>query len=192
MKYFTDQEIIQAIRKGQDTEVIDTLYASLLPKVKKHVSSNGGSLDDAYDVFQDAIMVFYKLVINDKYDSEKYKVHGFVLTICKNLWINLIKKRASSLNREKSVERGEFEADVLDNLISQERKSALDQAFQALGEKCTEILVLFFYQKLSFKEIAQKLGDMSEDAVKVKSHRCKKQLADRIKGNERLTEQLRY
>lgn len=191
MSNFSDQEILQAIRQGQDTDVIESLYDTLLPKVKKHVRNNGGSSDDAYDVFQDAIMVFYKLVVTDKFDSNKYKVYGFVFTICKNLWINLVKKRTSSLNREKRAEKDDLESTILDSIILVERKVALDQVFESLGDKCTEILTLFYYHKLSLKEIAQKLGFVSEDSVKVKSHRCKKLLADRIKGNRHLMEQLR-
>jgi RNA polymerase sigma factor (sigma-70 family) len=191
MRHFSDQEIIEAIVKGQDTDVIDSLYATVLPNVKKHVVGNGGSLDDAFDLFQEALMVFYRLAVTGKFDSTKYKVHGFVFTICKNLWINQMKKKATSQNWEKKREIEGFDETVLDNIISNERKAALDQLFQTLGDKCVEILTLFFYNKLSLKEIAEKLGDTSEDAVKVKSHRCKKQLADKVKGNKYLMEQLR-
>jgi len=191
MKSFSDQEILQAIRKGQDTEVIDSLYTTILPKIKKHVCNNGGSLDDAYDVFQEAIIVFYKVVITDRFDSEKYNVHGFLHTICKNQWINLIKKRINSQNREKKVEKEEQGATALEDLILTERKTALNQLFNSLGDKCTEILTLFFHQQLSLKEISQKLGNMSEDAVKVKSHRCKKLLTDKIRGNNHLIQLLR-
>jgi len=191
MKYFSDLEIVQAIREGNDTKVIDSLYATVLPTVKKHVCNNGGSLEDAFDVFQDALMVFYKLVVTEKYDSEKYKVHGFVFAISKNLWINLIKKRINSTKREKLVANDDLEPSILENLIDKERKSTLDLLFQSMGEKCTEILTMFFYHKYSLKEIAQKLGDMSEDAVKVKSHRCKKLLANKVKANKNILEQLR-
>ena len=191
MSHFSDQEILKAISKGQDTEAIDSLYKSVLPNVKKHVVNNGGSLDDAFDVFQEALMVFYKLAVSQKFESAKYKIHGFVFTISKNLWINQARKKASSQNWEKTREKEDFDSTVLDNLIDNERKTALELVFQTLGEKCTEILTLFFYNKLSLKEIAEKLGDRSEDAVKVKSHRCKKLLAEKIKGNKYLLEQLR-
>jgi RNA polymerase sigma factor (sigma-70 family) len=191
MRHFSDKEIIEAINKGRDTEVIDSLYATVLPNVKKHVVGNGGSLDDAFDLFQEALMVFYKLAVAGKFDHLKYKVHGFIFTICKNLWINQMKKKSTSLNWEKKKEKEDFDDTVLDNIITTERKNALEQLFQTLGDKCVEILTMFFYHKLSMKEIAAKLGDTSEDAVKVKSHRCKKLLADKVKGNKYLMEQLR-
>lgn len=192
MSSFSDEEIIHAIRQGQDAKVIESLYATLLPKVKKHIRSNNGSLDDAYDVFQDAVMVFYRLVVTEKFDSSKYKIQGFVFTISKNLWVNLVKKRASTQNREQVVAGEELESSILDAIIRNEKKKAWDQVFELLGDKCKEILVMFYYHRFSLKEIAQKLGYTSEDSVKVKSHRCKKTLADVIKDNRYLMEQLRH
>lgn len=191
MNQLSDQEILQAIRKGQDSVALEFLYATLLPKVKKHVCSNSGNLDDAYDVFQDGVMVFYRLVIGGKFDHNKYTVHGFLFTVCKNLWINLVKKRASTLNREQNIEKDTLNPSVLESLIDGEKRTAMEKLFNALGDKCTEILTMFFYHKLSLKEIAEKMGDMSEDAVKVKSHRCKKLLTDRIRGNKHLIELLK-
>lgn len=191
MKHFSDQEIIQAILKGNDTEVIESLYANVLPKIKKYVCSNGGSLDDAYDVFQEAIMVFYKVVVSNRFDNEKYKVHGFLHTICKNQWINLIKKRINSQNREQKVETEKFESNVLEKILATERRTAIDQLFNSLGKRCTEILTLFFHEQLSLREISLKLGDMTEDTVKVKSHRCRKVLTEKIRGNKDLIELLR-
>lgn len=191
MKQFSDQEILHAILKGKDTEVIESLYATVLPKVKKHVCNNGGSLDDAYDVFQEAIMVFYKVVVSNRFDHEKYNIHGFLHTICKNQWINLVKKRINSQNRESKVEKVNPESTALEEIISIERKNAMNQLFDSLGDKCAEILTLFFHQQLSLKEIALKLGNMNEDAVKVKSHRCRKLLTERIRGNQPLIELLR-
>ena len=118
MKQFSDQEILHAILKGKDTEVIESLYATVLPKVKKHVCNNGGSLDDAYDVFQEAIMVFYKVVVSNRFDHEKYNIHGFLHTICKNQWINLVKKRINSQNRESKVEKDNPESTALEEIIS--------------------------------------------------------------------------
>ena len=191
MKQFSDQEILHAILKGKDTEVIESLYATVLPKVKKHVCNNGGSLDDAYDVFQEAIMVFYKVVVSNRFDHEKYNIHGFLHTICKNQWINLVKKRINSQNRESKVEKDNPESTALEEIISIERKNAMNQLFDSLGDNCAEILTLFFHQQLSLKEIALKLGNMNEDAVKVKSHRCRKLLTERIRGNQPLIELLR-
>ena len=191
MKNFTDQEIIESIQQGKDKEVVKSLYDSVLPNIRKYVCSNNGTYEDAFDVFQDALLVFFKLVATGKFDADKYKVHGFIHTVSKNLWINHSKRKAHALNWEKRKERDDLDPTVLENLIGEERKSALAVAFQSLGEKCVEILTLFFYQKLSLKEIAEKIGNTSEEAVKVKSHRCRKALGDIIKSNKALTELLR-
>jgi RNA polymerase sigma factor (sigma-70 family) len=191
MNQLSDTEILQAIKQGRDNEALEYLYGSLLPKVKKHICNNSGSLEDAYDVFQDSVMAMYSLIIASKFDNEKYTVHGFLFTMCKHRWINLVKKRASTQHREQNVEKEILDSSALDHIINVEKKTAMDQLFNSLGDKCTEILTMFYYYKMSIKEIAEKLGGMSEDAVKVKSHRCKKLLTDRIRGNKQLIDLLR-
>lgn len=191
MRKLSDQEILEAIRNKDDKNSIEFLYKSLLPKVKKHVCSNSGSLDDAYDVFQDAVMTFYRLVISGKFDNSKYSIQGFMFTLSKNLWINLVKKRENSQKREQNVEVEPYSNSVLETIIDSEKKLVLDKLFGTLGEKCIEILTLFYYQKLSIKEISEKIGVMTEDSVKVKSHRCKKLLIEKIKGNKSLIDLLR-
>ena len=55
MKY-SDEVIIDSIKKGTDREVLKYLYKEVLPKVKSYVRKNQGSSDEAFDVFQDAIV----------------------------------------------------------------------------------------------------------------------------------------
>lgn len=192
MKNFTDQEIIEAIYNGKDEEVVKSLYESVLPNVRRYICSNSGSPEDAFDLFQDALLVFYKLVATNKFDPEKYKIHGFILTVSKNLWINQMKKKARSLDWKKRKETDDLDETVLETLITEERKMVLDKVFQSLGDKCVEILTLFFYNRLSLKEIAIKLNYPSEEAVKVKSHRCRKLLSEKVKGDKYLFEQLQH
>ncbi len=188
----TDKEIIRAIRDGKDDEVVGSLYRDVLPNIRKYIYSNNGTNDDAFDIFQDALIVFYKLVMSGQFNDEKYKIHGFIYTICKNLWINQTKKNVSEQKWQKFKLKDEaFEEPILNVIISDEKSKALQDLFQSLGDKCVEILNLSIYQKLSMRKIAAKLGLVSEDAVKVKSHRCRKMLSEKVKSNPELLELLK-
>ena len=188
----TDREIIKAIIDGKDGEVVGSLYESILPNVRKYVMSNNGSAEDAFDIFQDALIVFFKLVVSRKFDADKYKIHGFIYTVTKNLWINKTKKQARALRWEKTNVHETREEPFLDLLISEEKKRLLESVFSTLGDKCVEILTLSIYQRLSMKEIAAKVGLPSEDAAKVKTYRCRKMLSEKVKADKHLLEQLRY
>lgn len=188
---YTDKEILVAIREGKDKEVVKSLYTNILPNIEHFICSNSGSKDEAFDVFQDAIMIFYKQVINGQFDESKYKVHGYVYTISKNLWINIAKKkgRARKWQSEQDTER--MEDSFLDHVIDEERLKILDKLFNSLDDKCIKLLTLSIYHRLSMREIAEKLDIPNEATVKVQCHRCRKKLSDLVKANASLLDVLR-
>ena len=71
--------------------------------------------------------------------------------------------------------------DILDIEISMERK-VVQQYFARLGKDCREILTLF-YNEMSFREIALKLGKASEEYVRKRKHDCKEHLIRMIKAD---------
>lgn len=187
-----DSEILKAIREGKDEMVVKSIYNQVLPNVRRFVVSNGGNNEDAQDIFHDALLLFFKLVIDGKYDAGKYKIFGFVYTICRNLWINHSKKKLS-YNKWSALEgaKEEFDENILEHLISKEKLDLVQKLLNDLGERCVEILTLYMYNDLSYREIAVKMGFESESSAKVKAHRCRKALTEKIKTNKSIIEQLR-
>ena len=55
----TDRDIIEYLRNDKYQKATNALY-NVLPAVKKYVSANSGTADDAKDIFQDALVVLYK------------------------------------------------------------------------------------------------------------------------------------
>lgn len=182
MKY-SDSEILEAVRKGSDKAAIKSLYENVLPNVEYFVCGNSGTKDDAFDVFQDAFLIFYKKVVNGSFDAVKYNVHGFVFTISKNLWINISKKNVRSKKWEKEQDYYENDTTFLEKILSEERTNILERLFQSLDKKCIEILTMSIYKKMSMKEIAVLTGAASEESVKVSCHRCRKKLSELVKSN---------
>ena len=62
----TDQELIDQLKKGNEN-CLQQLYQHI-GMVKSWVEQNNGNEDDAFDVFQQAIIVFYKNVMSGNYD----------------------------------------------------------------------------------------------------------------------------
>lgn len=55
-----------------------------------------------------------------------------------------------------------------------------------LGENCRELLRYILYDKLSLKEVAERMDMGSEGAAKTRHHRCKRKLAEMIMENQNL------
>lgn len=188
MKY-TDQDIIRAIKEGKDDKVLSLLYKDVLPKVKNYIMRNSGNEDEVNDIFQDAVLAFYRQVKLNRFKEEN-EIAGFIFSVSRNLWINYIKKSRKSINIESQNEPDTGD-NHLDLIITEERKNLVDKVLNEIGDRCREILLLSVYQKLSMKEICQKMGFTSENSAKTQNYKCKQKLMELVKQNRYLTSELR-
>jgi len=179
---FKTSEIIFAIKKGDDTKVLTFLYEKLLPEIKFFVLKNKGTEDEAYDVFQDAIMVFYKYVKQNKYDKTK-NVHGFIYSVSKNIWLNKLKKeqRKTHLFDLNDKDSG---IDIMQDIITNEREEMIKKLFTDLGERCKELLIYTFFNDYSMVKISELMGFATVNAVKTKRYKCKQRLIELINSNK--------
>ncbi len=186
---YTDRQILDAIRTGNDKDVLKSIYKNVLPNVEKYICANSGSKDDAFDLFQDAVIILYKQVSNRTYNEEKYKIAGFLYTVSKNLWINRAKKKSVEKDWYEKKQEDEIEPTVLEDLIDSEKKKLLNHVFKQIGDECVKLLTYSVYQELTMKEIADIIG-MTENNVRVQSHRCKKKLRELVLNNSYLNKNL--
>lgn len=187
---YSDTEILYAIRTGDDDRALSSLYQSLLPKVKNLVRQNGGDQEDALDIFQDAILIFYKHVKMNKF-NEAHSIAAFVYTVSRNLWINHVKKK------KRNVDIGEQEIpissddNILSHLITQEREEIVTKLLSSLGDTCRQLLTYTLFHRFTMKEISQKMAFSSEDVAKTKHYKCKQRLIQTVKNTPYTQEILR-
>lgn len=75
-------------------------------------------------------------------------------------------------------EREDVEADIAQQLLAKEHTEKMEQLFDKLGERCSELLKMIFIEQLTTEEIAQRLMLASPDVVKTTKNRCKNKLVE--------------
>ncbi len=185
-----DLDIINAIKSGQDQKALQVLYKSLLPKIKKIVGLHTEAEEEVKDLFHDALLIFYKQVLSNKYD-EKFEIDGYIYSIAKNLWINKVKRnlKIEIVDPHLMPENEIFEASD-EKIVANERSEAIQQLFGMLDEKCSKLLTYTIYQDLTYEDIMERMGFSSENAARTAHFRCKKYLMELVKNNPRLKEML--
>jgi RNA polymerase sigma factor (sigma-70 family) len=189
---YTDAELIAAIRANEDlNQAILFLYKYYAEATSSFIMGYGGSRQDAEDVFQETVVSFIEIVKKDKYRMEA-SVKTFLVSVAKNIWFNEIKKRERSGIREKHFESGrdQNEADISHNIADHEKKQQLRELVYKLGEPCRKILMLFYYENLSMKEIVDYLPYENEQVVRNKKYKCLQQLTGLIKNNPLIAGQI--
>ncbi len=188
---YTDREILELIRVGNDDKALSFIYKKTFPKIKNLILKNGGRDDEAKDIFQDAVISFYNYVKQGKFDAGN-AIDAFIYSVSRNLWINYVKKqnRVTELNTEYD-QVAEVGGDSLSYLISNERTTLVTELLDMIGERCKELLLNSIYHKLSMREICEKMGFSTENAAKTSNYKCKQKLVEIVKNSPSLADILK-
>lgn len=113
--------------------------------------------DDAKELTQEVFVKAYEALPSFRFE---YRFFSWLYRIALNLALNHIKKRRQFIGIEKISEVAD---EVTDNETEEER--LLKRAVDKLKEKYRTVIVLKYYQQLSYKEVATVLG-ISEKKVR--------------------------
>ena len=80
-----DEILIEGIKK-QNEKVIAEIYSQYFPSVRHFIYRNNGSIDDARDIFNDAIVVVLMKAREGTLEL-KCSLKTYVYAICRNLWL---------------------------------------------------------------------------------------------------------
>lgn len=158
--------------------------------MEKYVRLNSGNKEDAFDVFQDALLIFYKQVVKNNFDA-KYKVFGYLYRISINLWINKVKKDKKIQLVGEIVEPEPEVMEIKENLLLGKDENIVKVLFSGIGEKCIELLTYSIYYNLLMEDIVIRMNFPSVSAVKMQQQRCKQKLMEEIEKNPSLVERLK-
>ncbi|MBX9853699.1 MAG: sigma-70 family RNA polymerase sigma factor [Cytophagaceae bacterium] len=128
------------------------------------------------------MIIFYKKAKQNKLE-EKINVTSFICTVAKNLWLNRIKRmsRSAELPEEEAYESDE---NLLANIITEEKRTAISRLLSEIGEECKKLLTYSIYDNLSMKEICRLMNYSSEDVAKTYNYRCKQKLIQLVMKNK--------
>nr|WKN39596.1 sigma-70 family RNA polymerase sigma factor [Tunicatimonas sp. TK19036] len=169
-----DSVILDRISRG-DEKALDELYRKYYRMMTKAVIKNNGTEQEAKDIYQDALIVFWQKAVSNQLVLTS-KISTYLYSICLNLWRKEL-DRKSRLSHEKkdSIE-------YIDN-ESEERSKIIHQCIQQLGDTCQKILMFYYFDDMSLQDIAKKLGFANAETAKTKKYKCKKRLDSLVKAN---------
>jgi RNA polymerase sigma factor (sigma-70 family) len=182
---FSDSALAEAIKDKRNLEqAVQYLYQEHAAVTRSFIMGKGGSEQDADDIFQETVIAFIDTVQKGKFRFES-GIRTFLISISKNLWLNEMRKRLRSDNREKVFETGRDQEDADTNEVigDRELKQELQKLLAELGVSCRKILMLFYYENLTMKEMVAHLHYENEQVVRNKKYKCLQQLTGILKEN---------
>ena len=168
-----DQEVLEKISNG-DESALDFLYKKYYRMMTNLVIKNSGTEEEAKDIYQEALVVFWKKAISGNLVLTS-KISTFIYSICLNLWRKELERKSRHVNEVK---------DGIDfiNDEQEEKVKIIHQCIGSLGETCKKILSYHYFDGYSMQDIAEKLGYANTDTAKTKKYKCKQKLFELVKS----------
>ena len=192
-RHYSDQELLQLIRTEAGVDAaVRTLYRNYFDFLGIYVQQHSGSDADAEDVFQEVIVAFIDQVQRDKFRGES-SIKTFLFALNRNIWLNELKKRKRAAARETKYEHEKVSEDpgVAHYIGAREGRQQLMEVISRLGSVCQQILLAYYYERLSMKQILEQLKYENEQVVRNKKHKCMKKLDELIQSDALLANNLK-
>ena len=177
VKEYTDNEIIECLRNRQ-SYVVHYLFDRYMPMIRMMVYQNGGTIDDARDIFQDGLIIMLEKLDNKQF-ALTCKFKTFLYCVCEHLWKTLLEKRQSAANYLTRKPEPEDDKDFTELMDHQMYEKIFQDVFKTLDPIGRKILNLY-WKELSVQEIADKLG-YTYGYVKKKKCEAQSELTEKVK-----------
>lgn len=167
-----------------DKDVLEKLYNEYVIVVKKIIYDINYDNSLVYDIMNESMLYIYEKIRKNEFDIN-CKFSTYFYSVCRNmLFVELRKNKLRPIN---TIDVSEIiiKDDLLYNqkeILFIKQKALYLKHFNRLSEVCQKLISLSV-EKLSLKELAEKLNIKSDKYVKKLKYKCKGKLLENIKND---------
>jgi hypothetical protein len=151
---------------------VKSFYEPAFYQVAAFISKHGGNLEEAKDIFHDAIIIYMtqgcaSLQIRSEAD--------YIAGIARHLWFKRVRKSSISISIDETIH---------DVLIPEEptiNQRKLISFLEHIGKKCLDLLLSFYMDQDNIKKIKNTFGFSTEHSASVQKYKCIEKLRSQIK-----------
>lgn len=150
-----------------EQEVFQSLFDNYYEAIRNFLYYKSGDIEQAEDLTQEAFLILWKK--RESINPEKAK--SYLYTIANNLFLNELKHQKVVLRfQQQPVSNVVFESPQF-MMEEEEFKHKLEKAISDLPEKNRSVFLMNRVEKMTYKEIADRLG-LSVKAVEKRMHKA--------------------
>lgn len=170
-----EDDEIKAIAQTDPRRAADLIVRKYRDRLFHHASYVLKDYTEATDVVQE---VFIKAMREERFYLPDFKMKAWLFRVTSNLCFNIRRDRKRRAAILETVPRARFSsADQIKNVLDGETQSQILTAMERLSENHRQILMLRFYEDLSYAEIADTL-EIKLGTVMSRLSRAKGQLME--------------
>jgi RNA polymerase sigma factor (sigma-70 family) len=145
------------------------------------ISRNGGNNQDAEDIFQESLIIVCRKLKDPGFELTS-RLSTYLFSICRFLWKDACKKRKKHLPIDFDTGFNSLEQIQEQHFIDQEERARqAEEIINGLGDRCRELLILFYNMGMKLKDIALKMGYNTEATAKNQKYKCLETARQKLK-----------
>ena len=177
-------DVIFQLKKG-DRDTLKKIYLEHKREFFKFANRFHLKDMDLEDIYQDAMIALMENAQKGKMDDLGCSIKTYLFSIGKYMAYNHTRNKSKTYHTKDDYVFDKHEYETMDSILENEslsfyQKKIVD-GLKKLGNKCREILTLFYYSGLTIEEIMSAQGYENKNTVKSQKSRCLKSLKELIK-----------
>lgn len=163
---YSNEQLLAVYQKTEDTAIVGMLYKRYAHKVLGLCLNYLKNLQDA----EDAVMELFLHLTDELKKHEIQNFEPWLFFVCRNHCLKKLRKNLSKKNEDIAAINEDIFVELVeekDHNKEEERLEALSDAVNQLKEDQKRCIVLFFFEKKSYREIE---AQTSYSLKEVKSH----------------------
>ncbi len=190
MNAVNHQQLLLALQQPNIDQPVAELYRQFHPSVLAMVIAQGGTEEDANDVFQDSMLSFVQTVKAGKFRGES-SIKTFFISIARHLWMNELRSRQRRQQRHENYMQtsDHWQAPPAGSVVCQSK--GIETVFEHIGEVCRQLLLGFYFEKKSMRQLLEAFNYDNEQVLRNKKSKCLKKAKELLASDTLLTESLK-
>jgi RNA polymerase sigma-70 factor (ECF subfamily) len=179
---------LQGLRSGskQRVEQENILYRQYFYFINEGCKKYNISYDTSFSAYSDAVLSALHNIITGHFDGRS-SLKTYLFQIFSNKCVDLIRKTTTNKEQvHQTMQANELlegmpdsARNIIEKLMDQQKRKAIKENLETMGDKCKEILLLF-EEGLTDKEIAEELKYNSAAVAKTTRLRCLEKLREKM------------
>lgn len=172
---------ILRLRNG-DRRALEDIYKKYRTSFIKWITYTHKCTDDeAVDIFQYSILSFYENVLEESFEEmNDAGIKTYLYSIGKNKLLADTRRKAKISYQEELEEDDLFEVLEDENPEKELRINKIKKLVSELGEPCSQILKLFYFNNLTNDEIAEVMNYKNGNTVKNLKYKCIQRIKNQL------------
>ena len=175
-----DRRLVELALEDDDT-AFEYLFDRYRDAIRRLLVQRSGNASDADDLLQET---FIKVYINLNRYRPDYTFGQWIYTIARNTFIDYVRRRQEDMPLDDRFFAPVSSAPTPEeSVINLQRRSQIEYYLSQLPPRYRRLVVLRFFDGLSYEEIAARL-DLPLGTVKTQIHRARGRMCRMIKNEE--------